>query len=139
MSKEYLDRDIKTLRPGADQIVDLTVTPRRAVEFNTVEPQRPTLHDRHRAVHTAILSGPNAELQELIDSGLAWHLEGFMGRQAADALRDGAAVLPGTRYQDYWGNTVPSYQDVRDVAGSAGSVANAEAFDFVAQLREIVA
>lgn len=88
-----------------------------------------TLEERYEAVHQAILDGPNAELQEWIDSGTAWLLEGAVGRAAMDALRAGACVLPPERHRDYYGNTVPSYLDVQDEAGSTGSVANAEAYD----------
>lgn len=87
------------------------------------------LEERYEAVHVAILDGPNRELQEWIDSGTAWLLEGHVGRAAMAALTAGACVLPGDRHHDYWGNTVPSHKDVRDEIGSPGSVANAEAFD----------
>jgi hypothetical protein len=86
-----------------------------------------TLTDRYEAVHTTILAGPNRELQEWIDSGTAWQLEGHVGRTAMDALRNGHAVLPAERNRDYYGSTVPSYLDVRDEVDSPGSVANAEA------------
>lgn len=88
-----------------------------------------TLQERYEAVHAAILEGPNAELQEWIDSGTAWLLEGHVGRTAHDALTAGALVLPLHRHTDYWGNTVPAYTDVLDEVGSAGSVANAEAYE----------
>lgn len=85
-----------------------------------------TLEERYESIHQAILDGPNRELQEWVDSGLAWHLEGFVGRQAMDALRDGALVLPPYRLKDFYGSTVPSCFDVADELGSPGSVANAE-------------
>ena len=85
------------------------------------------LKERWEAVHAAILAGPEAELQKLIDSGLAWRLEGFTGRRAMDALRDGACGLPPERHEDYWGGTVPSHADILDEDGSPGSVANAGA------------
>lgn len=88
-----------------------------------------TLEDRYTAIHEAILAGPNNEVQALIDSGMAWRLEGFVGRQAQAALEAGAAVLPPERENDYWGGTVPSYTDVADEVGSTGSVANAEAYE----------
>lgn len=87
------------------------------------------LEERHESVHAAILDGPNRELQEWIDSGTAWLLEGYVGRTASDALAAGACVLPGVRHRDYWGNTIPAYTDVYDEVGSPGSVANAEAYD----------
>jgi hypothetical protein len=88
----------------------------------------PDLKERYEDVHAAILDGPNAELQELIDSGLAWRLEGFTGRMAMAALTDGACVLPDEVHSDYWGSSVPSYKVVKDEVGSPGSVANAEAY-----------
>ena len=39
-----------------------------------------TLKERYESVHDAILAGPNRELQEWIDSGTAWLLEGHVGR-----------------------------------------------------------
>lgn len=87
------------------------------------------LEERYAAIHAEILAGPNAQLQEWVDSGTAWKLEGHVGRTAMDALRDGALVLPPQRENDYWGNTVPSYTDVSDEVGSPGSVANAEAYE----------
>lgn len=88
-----------------------------------------TLTDRYEAVHAAILAGPNAQLQQWVDSGAAWQLEGFIGRQASDALAAGALVLSPHRTRDYWGSNIPAYTDVVDEVGSSGSVANAEAYD----------
>jgi hypothetical protein len=88
-----------------------------------------SLKERYESVHAAILDGPSAELQELIDSGLAWRLEGFTGRMAMAALTDGACVLPDTPQTDYYGGMVPSYDFVKDEVGSPGSVANAEAYE----------
>jgi hypothetical protein len=88
-----------------------------------------TLQERYNAVHDAIMAGPNHQLQEWIDSGLAWHLEGHVGHTASAALSDGACVLSaGEPHKDFYGNTVPTYVMVADAVGSPGSVANAEAF-----------
>ena len=87
------------------------------------------LAERYESVHAAIMDGPNAELQGMIDSGLAWRLEGFVGRQAMEALRAGACVLPPDVQQDFYGTPVPSYLIVSDEVGSPGSVANAEAYE----------
>jgi len=62
------------------------------------------------------------ELQQLINSGLAWRMEGYVGRVATEALESGACYLPKKRHIDYWGNTVPSRDDVK--SGSAGSYKN---------------
>ncbi len=88
-----------------------------------------TLEERYENVHRAILDGHNAEVQELVDSGLGWRLEGRVGRIVIAALRDGAVVLPPHQVKDFYGVTVPSYRDVEDEVGSPGSVANAEAYD----------
>lgn len=88
-----------------------------------------TLQERYNDVHDWIMGGPNHQLQEWIDSGTAWLLEGHVGRTAMDALSDGACVLSaGEPHKDFYGNTVPTYAMVADAVGSPGSVANAEAF-----------
>jgi hypothetical protein len=75
--------------------------------------QERTPDERYESVHRAILDGPNAEVQELVDSGLGWQLEGRVGRIVIAALQAGAVVLPPHRVKDYWGVTVPSYRNVR--------------------------
>jgi hypothetical protein len=87
------------------------------------------LQARYEAVHAAILAGPNAQLQEWVDSGLAWHLEGAVGRAASDALAAGALVLGPNPRRDYWGSGIPAYDQVTDEVGAIGSVANAEAYE----------
>ena len=64
-----------------------------------------------------------AELQNLIDTGRAWHMEGSIGRSAMAALKDGACILSKTASTDYWGNHVPSIDMVEP--GSTGSLQNA--------------
>lgn len=63
-------------------------------------------------------------IQDLIDSGLAWKLEGSVGRQCMEAIQAGEAVLGPERRKDYYGNVVPSRHDV--VPGTIGSVEYAE-------------
>jgi hypothetical protein len=58
-------------------------------------------------------------LQGLIDSGLAWRLEGAVGRAAMDAIRSGACVLGKEPFTDYWGNRIPSRYEVEP--GTKGS------------------
>lgn len=67
-----------------------------------------------------------ADLQEKIDSGQAWTLEGSYGRAAMDALEIGACMLPTEQNRDYYGNTVPSRYEVAD--GSKGSYKNSVRF-----------
>lgn len=86
------------------------------------------LKERYENVHAAIMAGPSAELQDMIDRGSAWLMEGSLGRTAMAALQAGACVLPPQPGLDYWGTMVPSYEFVKDAVGSPGSVANAEAY-----------
>lgn len=58
------------------------------------------------------------EMQKLIDTGDAWKLEGFTGRQAMSALESGACMLPEERHQDYYGNLVPSRNDLKEGKGT---------------------
>jgi hypothetical protein len=58
--------------------------------------------------------------QSLIDSGMAWRLEGYVGRQCMAALEAGAAVLGPEGHRDFWGNYVPSRHEVKP--GTMGSV-----------------
>jgi len=52
------------------------------------------------------------DLQGLIDSGMAWRLEGSVGRAAMDAIESGACVLGEVGHRDYWGNYIPSRHEV---------------------------
>ena len=51
--------------------------------------------------------------QEWINSGLAWRLEGAVGREAMSLLDAGLCELGEERHTDYWGNVVPSKYDVK--------------------------
>jgi hypothetical protein len=64
------------------------------------------------------------DLQELINSGLAWKLEGSVGRAAMAAIEDGVCILGEVGHRDYWGNYVPSRHEV--APGTKGSVEYAE-------------
>ena len=64
------------------------------------------------------------DLQGLIDSGMAWRLEGSVGRAAMAAIEDGACVLGETGHRDYWGNYIPSRHEVEP--GTKGSLEYAE-------------
>jgi hypothetical protein len=59
-------------------------------------------------------------LQGLIDSGMAWRLEGSVGRAAMRAIEAGVCVLGPTRQRDYWGNDIPSRFEVQP--GTKGSL-----------------
>lgn len=58
-------------------------------------------------------------LQQLIDSGMAWRLEGSVGRSAMRAIEDGMVVLGRTGHRDYYGSYVPSRYEVKP--GTIGS------------------
>ena len=66
------------------------------------------------------------DLQSKINTGDSRKLEGSYGRAAMSALEDGACMLPEERYQDYYGNTVPSRADVK--MGTNGSLENCQEF-----------
>ena len=61
-----------------------------------------------------------ATLQELVNTGTAWRLEGSVGRAAMSAIEAGAIALGHDGHSDYWGNYVPSRTEVE--AGTKGSV-----------------
>jgi hypothetical protein len=62
--------------------------------------------------------------QELIDTGQAWRLEGSVGRTAMDLIESGVCTLGPVGHRDYWGNYVPSRDEVEP--GTKGSVEYAE-------------
>jgi hypothetical protein len=72
------------------------------------------------------------DLQALINSGLAWQLEGSVGRAAMDAIEAGVCILGEVGHRDYWGNYIPSRHEV--VPGTKGSVEYADAQGWGADL-----
>lgn len=66
------------------------------------------------------------QLQNLIDTGAVWTLEGAFGRSAMDALESGACMLPTSSRRNYYGGTVPSRYQV--VPGTTGSFKNSVQF-----------
>ena len=58
-------------------------------------------------------------MQDAIDSGLAWGLEGSFGRAAMRAIEAGEAMLGEVGRSDAYGNYVPSRYEVEP--GSKGS------------------
>ena len=67
-----------------------------------------------------------AEMQEAINTGMAWKMEGSVGRRAMELLRTGACVLPKTAVVDAYGNKVPSRDEL--VSGTLGTFENAVNF-----------
>jgi hypothetical protein len=62
-------------------------------------------------------------VQDNINSGQCWMMEGSVGRFAMSMLESGVCVLPDTPHRDYYGSMVPARTQVK--AGSTGSVENA--------------
>lgn len=58
-------------------------------------------------------------IQDLIDSGTAWKLEGSIGRQCMAAIEAGQAMLGPKGHRDYYGNYIPSRFEVEP--GTMGS------------------
>ena len=65
------------------------------------------------------------QIQRLINTGMAWRMEGAIGRECMRAIEAGRAMLGTEAHRDYYGNIAPSRYDV--VAGTKGS------FDFVVE------
>lgn len=63
-------------------------------------------------------------MQELINSGQAWRLEGHIGRQCMDCIESGDCILGEEGHRDYWGNYVPSRHEVQP--GTKGSIEYAQ-------------
>lgn len=67
-----------------------------------------------------------SKMQEWIDEGIAWKMEGAIGREAMRGLESGKYFLPNESHRDYYGNYIPSREEIR--IGTAGSLDNA--YDF---------
>jgi hypothetical protein len=66
------------------------------------------------------------ETQNQINSGVCWLLEGSVGRFASDMLEIGICMLPKTSHWDYYGNYVPSRDELKK--GTKGTFGNAQNF-----------
>ena len=66
------------------------------------------------------------KMQEWIDKGIAWSMEGSVGREAMRGLESGMYFLPNVSHKDYYGNHIPSREEIR--IGTLGSLENA--YDF---------
>jgi hypothetical protein len=66
------------------------------------------------------------EMQNNINTGMAWKLEGSVGREAMALLESGACMLPKVAHRDYYGNTVPSRDMLKD--GTKGTYKNSVNF-----------
>jgi hypothetical protein len=62
------------------------------------------------------------DMQDKINSGIAWKLEGSYGRYAMSLLESGACMLPDEVRFDYYGNKVPSRDMLEE--GTKGTFQN---------------
>lgn len=58
-------------------------------------------------------------MQELINTGVAWRLEGSVGREAMAMIESGDCMLGDQSHRDYYGNYIPSRYEVKP--GTKGS------------------
>lgn len=70
--------------------------------------------------------GNVSKMQEWIDKGIAWSMEGAIGREAMRGLESGKYFLPNESFKDYYGNHIPSREQVKE--GTTGSLSNS--YDF---------
>ena len=62
------------------------------------------------------------QMQVWIDNGFVWSMEGSVGREAMRGLESGMYFLPDESHKDYYGNHIPSREEIR--IGTAGSLDN---------------
>lgn len=67
-----------------------------------------------------------SQMQEWILSGAVWGLEGTMGRMAMHNIEVGACYLPDYPTWDYWGNRLPSRDELKP--GSKGTLQYSKKF-----------
>ena len=65
-------------------------------------------------------------MQSMINSGLAWKMEGNYGREAMALLESGVCMLPKEFRVDYYGNRIPSRDVLKD--GTKGTYKNSKRF-----------
>jgi hypothetical protein len=58
-------------------------------------------------------------MQRAINSGQAWSLQGSFGRAMMDVISEGFCMLGSRSSRDYWGNYIPSRDEV--IEGEPGS------------------
>lgn len=66
------------------------------------------------------------KLQNSINDGSVWRMEGRAGRAAMEALRSGICMLPKQHFFDAYGNYVPSRDEL--VSGTKGTFQNSQDF-----------
>lgn len=71
-------------------------------------------------------------IQRAINSGMAWSFQGSYGRSMMDAIDAGRCVLGAKPARDYWGNRIPSRDEVQPgTKGSAEYVAEHSGDDWL--------
>ena len=65
-------------------------------------------------------------MQDWIDKGYAWSMEGAVGREAMRGLESGMYFLPNQSFTNPYGQHIPSREEIR--IGTEGSLDNA--YDF---------
>lgn len=70
--------------------------------------------------------------QRLIDSGIAWRLEGRVGRTAMNLIREGYCTLGEVGNIDAYGNYVPSKTEVEPGTPGSEGYKQAKALDRLA-------
>lgn len=66
------------------------------------------------------------QIQEWIDKGYAWSMEGAVGREAMRGLESGMYFLPNQSFTNPYGQHTPSREEIR--IGTEGSLDNS--YDF---------
>lgn len=66
------------------------------------------------------------KMQNHINTGMCWKLEGSVGREAMALLDSGACMLPKEFHTDYYGNKVPSRDVLKE--GTKGTFKNSQTF-----------
>ena len=66
------------------------------------------------------------QMQLLIDSGVAWKMEGSVGRLAMNLIESGACMLPKKAHHDCYGNYIPSRDELKE--GTKGTFQNSVRF-----------
>lgn len=77
-------------------------------------------------------------LQQLINSGTVWHLQGAYGRAAMDAIESGVVMLGRSPSLDYWRNRIPARHEVQEgTKGSRQFVADARGEEWASALEAV--
>ena len=77
-------------------------------------------------------------LQRAINSGTAWSFQGSYGRAMMEAISAGYCLLGKTGARDYWGNYIPSRDEVKEgTKGSIGFVESAMGGDWLFEMENV--